>query len=46
MARTDDIGHAGDMTKPILRAILTQAAVVFAHNLLMFSHGRHIALPL
>ncbi len=46
MARTPKKCYTAVMSKPILRAVLTAAAVVFALNLLLFSYGRHVVLPL
>lgn len=38
--------YTAAMSKPILRGILTTAAVIFILNLLFFNYSRHVLLPL
>ena len=46
MARLHEKCYTSVMSKPVLRIVLSAAAVIFTVNLLLFNYSRHVVLPL
>lgn len=46
MAGPGETCYTAAMSKPMLRALLTAAAVILACNLVLFTHARHVVLPM